>query len=71
MVLANIPGVEQFAQVRQTSSKNAFSFGFLMAFANDAAYEGYNAHPEHVRFVRDRWEPEVADFLELDYTSLY
>ena len=24
-------------------------------------------HPDHVRFVQERWVPEVRDFLELDY----
>jgi hypothetical protein len=26
-----------------------------------------NEHPDHVRFVQDRWLPEVDDFLEIDY----
>jgi hypothetical protein len=40
-----------------------------MEFADRAAYEGYNAHPDHVRFVRERWLAEVSDFLELDYEA--
>ena len=35
-----------------------------------SAYDGYNGHPEHVRFVEERWLVEVADFLELDYAPL-
>ncbi len=70
MVLATIPGVEGFSQVRQISAKNAFAFGFLMSFADNAAYQAYNAHPAHERFVRERWVPEVADFLEIDYVTL-
>jgi len=38
-----------------------------MEFADRAAYESYNEHPDHVRFVQERWLPEVADFLEIDY----
>lgn len=69
-VLATIPGVERFEQLRQISRKNAFAYGFSMEFADQAAYDAYNDHPAHVAFVRDRWIPEVADFLEIDYTAL-
>jgi hypothetical protein len=69
-VLAAIPGVEQFEQLRQVSPKNDYAFGFSMEFADQAAYTGYNDHPDHVAFVRDRWIPEVARFLEIDYTAL-
>jgi hypothetical protein len=37
-----------------------------MEFADDGAYERYNHHPDHVRFVEERWLPEVSDFLEID-----
>ena len=52
------------------SPKNSFSFGFSMEFADQSAYDAYNTHPIHVAFVRDRWAPEVEDFLELDYVPL-
>ena len=65
--LASIPGVERFECLRQTSKKNAFTFGLSMEFADEAAYAGYSDHPEHTAFVQDRWIPEVAEFLELDY----
>lgn len=68
--LASIPGVERFEQLAQTSAKNDFAFGFSMEFADAAAYDVYNQHPTHTRFVQDRWIPEVADFLELDYEPL-
>ncbi len=48
----------------------AFRFGFSMEFADAAAYQGYNDHPEHLRFVRERWVPEVEAFLEIDYEPL-
>lgn len=69
-VLAEIPGVEKFEQLRQTSPKNDYSFGFSMEFADQAAYDAYNIHPKHVAFVRDRWVPEVAGFMEIDYVAL-
>jgi hypothetical protein len=69
-VLAAIPGVEKFEQLRQVSPKNDFQFGFSMEFADQAAYSGYNDHPDHVAFVRDRWVPEVERFLEIDYVPV-
>lgn len=69
-VLARIPGVEKFEKLRQVSNKNDFAFGFSMELADEAAYRGYNDHPEHVRFVKDRRVPEVEDFLEIDYERL-
>ena len=69
-VLAAIPGVQRFEQLRQVSRKNSFAFGFSMEFADQAAYSAYDSHPDHVAFVRDRWVPEVAEFLEIDYAPL-
>jgi hypothetical protein len=65
--LAAIPGVEKFEQLRQVSAKNDYAFGFSMEFADQAAYDGYDHHPVHVAWVRDRWVPEVEKFLEIDY----
>lgn len=70
LTLADVPGVERFEQFRQVSAKNDFAFGFSMEFADQTAYDGYNAHPDHVAFVEERWVPEVADFLEIDVTPL-
>ena len=67
--LVAIPGVEEFELLRETSPKNDYRFGISMEFADRAAYEGYNAHPDHVRFVQERWLVEVADFLEVDYEA--
>ena len=67
--LAAIPGVEAFELLAEVSPKNAFRFGISMEFAAQDAYESYNAHPDHVRFVEERWLPEVADFLEIDYAT--
>jgi hypothetical protein len=67
--LSSIPGVEAFEILRETSPKNTYRFGISMEFADPAAYEGYNEHPDHVRFVQERWLHEVADFLEIDYRA--
>ncbi len=69
-VLAEIPGVEKFEQLQQVSKKNDYEFGFSMEFADQAAYDGYNAHPKHVKFVKERWEREVERFLEIDYVPV-
>ena len=68
--LATVPGVEAFELLGEVSPKNGYRFGISMEFANRRAYEGYNAHPDHSRFVRERWVPEVSEFLELDYAAL-
>ncbi len=68
--LAAIPGVNQFECLRQVSRKNNFHFGLSMEFATQADYDAYNIHPQHVAFVENRWKPEVAEFLEIDYTLL-
>lgn len=68
--LSEIPGVEAFEVLSEVSPKNDFRFGISMEFADRAAYDGYNGHPDHVAFVEDRWLKEVADFLEIDYAPL-
>jgi len=67
--LAAIPGVEEFEILRETSPKNDYRFGISMEFAGPEAYTAYNEHPDHVRFVQERWLPEVAEFLEIDYAA--
>ncbi|MFB9324556.1 Dabb family protein [Paenibacillus aurantiacus] len=65
--LTAIPVVRNFQVYRQVSPKNEYDFGFAMEFASQADYEAYNDHPNHVRFVQERWVPEVEKFLEIDY----
>ena len=67
--LAAIPGVEAFELLAEVSPKNDYRFGISMEFADRPAYERYNEHPDHVRFVQERWLSEVGDFLELDYAT--
>lgn len=68
--LTAIPGVTGFAISRQVSPKSPFTHRFGMVFADQAAYDAYNAHPAHVRFVEGRWVPEVAEFQEYDFAAL-
>ena len=67
--LENIPCVEAFELLAEVSPKNGYRFGILMEFADRAAYDRYNEHPDHIRFVQQRWLPEVSEFLELDYAA--
>ena len=68
--LAIVPGVEKFELLSEVSPKNGYRFGISMEFADRAAYARYNEHPDHVRFVEERWVSEVSEFLELDYAAL-
>lgn len=68
--LEEIPGVEAFDILSEVSPKNQFCFGISMEFEDAAAYEAYNRHPDHVRFVEERWVNEVEEFLEIDYAAL-
>jgi hypothetical protein len=68
--LGRIPGVEAFDILEEVSPKNGFRFGISMDFADAGAYEAYNQHPDHVRFVEKQWLNEVEEFLEIDYAAL-
>ena len=67
--LATIPGVEVFELLAEVSPKKGYRFGITMEFADRTAYNRYNEHPDHVRFVEERWLSEVREFLELDYAA--
>ena len=67
--LAAIPGVEAFEVLREVSPKNRYRFGISMEFADETTYAAYNDHPDHIRFVEQRWLPEVSDFFESDYAT--
>ncbi len=68
--LEAIDGVEAFELAREVSPKNPFTFALAMEFADQQAYDAYNGHPAHVRFVSECWQPEVEDFLEIDTVAL-
>ena len=67
--LSGIGGVRQFRVLRQVGQKNDFTHALSMYFESQAAYDGYNDHPDHVAFVQEVWLPSVADFVELDYVD--
>ena len=65
-ILTAIPEVKNFQVFRQVSKKTNFNFCFYMEFADSTAYKTYNDNPEHVKFVKERWDTEVSDFMEID-----
>jgi hypothetical protein len=69
-VLADIPGVQRFEQLRQVSSTSDYAYSFSMEFATEQDYLNYNEHPTHREFVQTRWQSEVAAFQELDFVPL-
>lgn len=69
-ILTGIPVVQNFQSFKQVSPKNEYQYGFSMVFANREDYSTYNQHPHHVAFVQDRWDREVTEFLEIDFTNL-
>ncbi|MCE6988013.1 Dabb family protein [Dyadobacter sp. CY323] len=68
--LQDIPGVQNFKVLKQTSPKNQFEYGLSMEFDNQSDYDAYSIHPDHERFIKEFWIPDVADFLEIDYQEL-
>ena len=69
-ILAPISGVRGFRVLKETSPKNDFVFGLTMDFADQAAYDAYSNHPDHVDFVQNIWIPKVAEFQEIDYVDV-
>ena len=67
--LEAIEGVQDFQTLRQVGSKSSFTHALSMYFDSQDVYDGYNSHPDHVRFVEELWLPNVAEFVELDYVS--
>ena len=68
-VLTGIPGVTDFVINQQVSPKSDLAWQFSMIFADQAAYDAYNVHPDHVAFVTQRWQVEVVAFQEYDFVA--
>lgn len=68
--LKQIPGVQKFEVLKQTSSKNPFQYGISMEFESQDAYDLYANHSLHSAFVEKYWAVCVEDFLEIDYQML-
>lgn len=68
--LKQIPGVQKFEVLKQTSQKNPFQYGISMEFESQEAYDLYTNHSLHSAFVDKYWAACVEDFLEIDYQKL-
>jgi multidrug efflux pump subunit AcrB len=64
--LKQIPGVQKFEVLKQTSAKNPYEYGISMEFENHEAYDLYAGHFLHTAFVEKYWAACVEDFLEID-----
>jgi hypothetical protein len=65
--LASLPGVEHFVVLRSLREQSDLPWTLSMDFADQAAYDAYNAHPAHRRFVDATWLPTVTSFAESDH----
>lgn len=69
-ILTAVPGVHNFQAYRQCSPKNDYQYGFLMKFNNQTEFDAYTAHPDHSKFVAERWDTEVSRFQESDFMKM-
>lgn len=65
--LASIPGVDGFVVLRRLGDEGGLPWSLSMEFSDQAAFDGYNAHPLHRAFVETVWLPTVTSFAESDY----
>ncbi|MCC8155383.1 MAG: Dabb family protein [Tannerellaceae bacterium] len=68
-ILSKIKGVHDFQVFRQCSPKNDYQYGFYMRFESQADFDKYSVHPDHDKFVQERWEKEVSRFQESDFVT--
>lgn len=68
--LSAIPGINNFQCLRQISKKNDYDYGLSMEFDTLKAYETYNSHPDHLKFVEANWGKYVEKFIEIDFEPL-
>ncbi len=69
-ILGAIPSVAAFDQCYQTSPKNEFDYAFVFDFLREEDYNAYSMHPDHVQYVKERWETEVDKFMETDVRDI-
>lgn len=70
-IFADIPQVRNFMHCDEISVKNGFDFGFSFDFMTPEDYAEYNSNPDHIRFVKEKWNVEVADFIEIDFREFH
>jgi hypothetical protein len=70
-LLAPIPGVQNF-RVGKGLGKKAeadFPYALIMDFADEDALQGYQVHPDHLRFVKEAADPVQDEKKVFDYRS--
>ena len=69
-ILGAIPYCSQFDQCYEVSKKNDYDYGFSFDFEKAEDYQAYNVDPAHVKYVKERWDVEVAKFMEIDFKEI-
>ena len=63
-----IPGIVQAAAGPNFSARSrGYTHGFVARFADRAALDSYQPHPEHQAVVRDHVQPIAEEILVVDY----
>ncbi len=68
-ILSKIEVAKSFRVLRQVGKKNDFNFALSMLFDSQKDYDSYNNNPNHLAYVKQRWEREVESFLESDFRA--
>lgn len=68
--LADVPGVQRFEMLEQTSPVAGYDLAFSMWFEDEQAYAAYRVHPDHVRYGEEVWAPAVAEGKDLDFIRI-
>jgi Stress responsive A/B Barrel Domain len=69
--LASLPGVDDFVVLQRIGDQAAgLPWSLSMEFSDQAAFDGYNAHPLHRAFVETVWLPTVTSFAESDFITV-
>jgi len=69
-ILGSIPYASEYMQCYEISPKNTYDYGFSFDFPSPEDYERYNQDPRHVQYVNERWNNEVTQFLEIDFSEI-
>jgi hypothetical protein len=68
-VLGPIPGVRSLRVGRNLRPGSGHPLALVMEFADEAALQAYQAHPEHQRFLAEIIGPIIEDKQVLDYVA--
>lgn len=66
-ILPTIPGVENFELLQQIHPDSKYQLAFSMQFADQATYDSYRVHPDHLWFVENVWKAAVEAGEDVDF----